>query len=143
MHKNFEELTERVKALSKEEMERAKKAFPMYHSRHEGLGVLLEELWESGKEIEAMNKGTDKLRITVFSDSSNIESVLTEIEDAAIRAAAELIQVSAVCQKMIESEETYEGVRESLKNEILRLKIGGDYPAGFPLYANDDEEEDR
>lgn len=108
MHKNFEELTERVKALSKEEMERAKKAFPMYRSRHEGLGVLLEELWESGKEIEYMNKGTDKLRITIFSDSSNIELVLTEIEDAAIRAASELIQVAAMCQKMIDSEGSHD-----------------------------------
>lgn len=106
MHKDFIELTERVEELTRDELDRANKEFPMFHSRHEGWGVLSEELYEADCEIRNVHNDVDTLKAFIFKDYDS-ESVCREardIKDHSIYAAAELIQVAAMCQKMIDSE---------------------------------------
>lgn len=106
MHKNFIELTERVEELSKDELERANKRFPLFHSRHEGWGVLTEELWEHTDEIEMLNDYIKKIQFLIYhdGDSEEFKKFTKKAYNHAIRATAEMIQVAAMCQKMIDSE---------------------------------------
>lgn len=106
MHKDFIELTERVEELSKDELERANKQFPLFHSRHEGLGVISEELYEVQEELALIDIDADALKVFIFKDrdSKYVCQKADKVKKEAIRAAAELIQVAAMCQKMIDSE---------------------------------------
>ena len=117
MHKNFIELTERVEELSKDELKRANKEFPMFHSRHEGLGVISEELYEVEEEVELIETHADTLKVFIFRDrdSNYVCEEASKLKAEALRAASELIQVAAMCQKMIDSE-----VDEAMANKELQ-----------------------
>ena len=106
MHKDFIELTERIEELTRDELKRANKEFPMFHSRHEGWGVLSEELWEHTNEIEMLNHYAKKIQFAIYhdGDSEELKEFAKKAYNRAIRATAELIQVAAMCQKMIDSE---------------------------------------
>lgn len=110
MHKDFIELTERVEELSEDELKRANKEFPMFHSRHEGLGVISEELYEVEEELELIETHADTLKVSIFRDrdSNYVCKEASELKTEAIRSAAELIQVAAMCQKMIDSEGSHD-----------------------------------
>lgn len=110
MHKDFIELTERVEELSKDELKRANKEFPMFHSRHEGLGVISEELWEVEEDLELIEIHADTLKVFIFNDrdSNYVCEEASKLKTEALRAASELIQVAAMCRKMIDSEEGYD-----------------------------------
>ena len=105
MHEDFIELTKRVEELSKDELKRANKEFPMFHSRHEGLGVISEELYEVEEELELVETHADTLKVFIFNDrdSDYVCKEASKLKKEAIRAASELIQVAAMCQKMIDS----------------------------------------
>lgn len=110
MHKDFIELTERVEELSKDELKRANQEFPMFHSRHEGLGVISEELYEVEEELELIETHADALKVFIFKDqdSNYVCKEASKLKAEALRAASELIQVAAMCQKMIDCEEGYD-----------------------------------
>lgn len=92
--------------LSEDELKRANKEFPMFHSRHEGLGVISEELYEVEEELELIEVHADTLKASIFHDrdSNHVCEEASKLKAEAIRSAAELIQVAAMCQKMIDSE---------------------------------------
>ena len=106
MHKDFIELTERVEELSKDELKRANQEFPMFHSRHEGLGVISEELYEVEEDLKLVETHADALKVSIFRDrdSNYVCEKASKLKAEALRAASELIQVAAMCQKMIDSE---------------------------------------
>lgn len=110
MHRTFEELTKRVEELSKDELDRANKWFPLFHSRHEGYAVLSEEVWESNIELKSLYYYYANLKVAVFTDieSDTMKSDVKGLMKSAIRGAAELIQVAAMCQKMIDSEGSHD-----------------------------------
>lgn len=110
MHKDFIELTEKVEELTRDELKRANKEFPMFHSRHEGWGVISEEIFEVEEEFEHVDLNASTLKVFIFRDfdSENLCREASNLKEHAIYAAAELIQVAAMCQKMIDSEGSHD-----------------------------------
>ena len=94
-----------VTALVGEEIQRAKENHgEKYASLHEGVGVLVEEVWEAGKELQMirdfeMSRLINAIRLT---DSQRTKGSLELVERIAINAACECIQVAAVARKMRE-----------------------------------------
>lgn len=115
MHKDFNELTKRLAEIAEDELNLAKKKFPMFHSRHEGWGVLTEELWEHTNEIEMLNDYAKKIQFSIYhdGDSEELKEFAKNAYSHAIRATAEMIQVAAMFQKLIQSE-----------SEITQVKLG-------------------
>ncbi len=106
MHKDFNELTKRLAEIAEDELNLANKKFPMFHSRHEGWGVLTEELWEHTNEIEMLNDYAKKIQFSIYhdGDSEELKEFAKNAYSYAIRATAEMIQVAAMCRKLIYSE---------------------------------------
>ena len=109
MHNNFIELVEKVEKLANDELERANKEHPLFHSLHEGYAVLQEEI----DEVIEINKEAMENKEVMWAEIKN------DLKDEAVRwaiktqiclteATAEMIQCTAMCQKIIESEKNYE-----------------------------------
>ena len=109
MHNNFIELVEKVEKLANDELERANKEHPLFHSLHEGYAVLQEEI----DEVIEINKEAMENKEVMWTAIKN------DLEDEAVRwakktqiclteATAEMIQCIAMCKKIIESEKNYE-----------------------------------
>lgn len=100
----MKEILIEIDRLAEEEMERANKIHPMFHSNHEGYGVLQEEITEARDEFVEVS-GYDLLRAIMSNDQEDIIEEISTIRRDAQYAAAELIQVIAMCDKFIESQE--------------------------------------
>ena len=75
-----------------------------FNSPNEALGVILEEIEEACDEAVEVGKAFDNYKKAVYSDDTEQQDVFAaDIYSAAIRAAAEFIQVAAMAQKSIES----------------------------------------
>ena len=100
----MEKLKNQIETLAKEELERANKKFPLFHSDHEALGVIEEEFFEVGVEWNCVKNSFDGFSIDVFTDNE-IEKIIDiqNMKDYAINACAEMIQVIAMCDKFIDS----------------------------------------
>lgn len=109
MHNNFIELVERVEKLADDELKRANKEYPLFHSLHEGYAVLQEEI----DEVIEINKEAMANKEVMWAAIKN------DLKDEAVQwakktqrclteATAEMIQCIAMCQKIIESGENYE-----------------------------------
>ena len=82
------------------ELERAKEDHEDFHSLHEGCAVLLEEIDESRDELQIVQADAGALWRCVKDDNVlGAKLTLTEIEDAAVRLAAEAVQVAAMARK--------------------------------------------
>ena len=82
------------------ELERAKEEHEDFHSLHEGYAVLLEEIDESRDELQIVQADAGALWRCVKDDNVlGAKLTLTEIEDAAVRLAAEAVQVAAMARK--------------------------------------------
>ena len=109
MHNNFIELVERVEKLANDELKRANKEHPLFHSLHEGYAVLLEEfdeaetsyLHERNEKSIVWEKIKDDLKCDAVEHTRTMKRHFKE-------AAAEMIQCIAMCQKIIESEKSHE-----------------------------------
>ena len=104
MKRNFKKLLNSVESLTNEELERANKKNPKFRSRHEGLGVILEEIWEANNNIKLLSTEREILSTRIFIDSEDIIESANDLKRYAIESAAELIQVAAMCQKLIDFE---------------------------------------
>ena len=98
----MENLKSQIIQLAGEELERANEEFPLFHSDHEGLGVLEEEIFEVDVEWECVKDMFDDFTINVFKDEE-IEKIIDiqNVKKYAINACAEMIQVIAMCDKFI------------------------------------------
>lgn len=97
------ELIAAVTTLVCEETQRAKENHgEKYASLHEGYGVLAEEVWEAGKELQMIEAYKQAVLSAIHLDNDQIGAWLREVERAAINAACECIQVAAVARKMRE-----------------------------------------
>ena len=100
----MEDLKIEIKKLAEEELERANEKFPLFHSDHEGLGVLEEEMFEVDVEWTCAKKCFDDFSIDVFTDEEIGKIIdIQNIKETAINACAEMIQVIAMCDKFIDS----------------------------------------
>lgn len=103
-HDSFLDLVGRLRELLEDELERANKHFSTFHSYNEGLSVIEEEIWEANTETSNLSDLHLKLKKKVFMDEDNKKGICIPMRDTALKAAAELLQVAAMCQKMIDSE---------------------------------------
>lgn len=77
-----------------------------FNSPNEALGVILEEIEEACYEAVEVGKLFDKYKKAVYSDDTETQdSLAIDMYSASIRAAAEFIQVAAMAQKSIASNE--------------------------------------
>lgn len=99
-----------IDRLAGEELERANKAHSLFTSDHEGESVIREEIEEATVCMEAVGQAYERLWRSVKDDDeegANISAL--ELQDSATYAAAELIQVIAMCDKFIKSQEVRDG----------------------------------
>ena len=95
----MQELINKVQELVAFELERANTIHPpKFNSMHEAYAVILEEMDEVKADTSLMYSKTEGLWWAVKHDSNPINK-LKDIEGYAMHAAAELIQVSAMCRK--------------------------------------------
>ena len=104
-----------IDRLAGEELKRANKVYPLFHSDHEGYAVIQEEI----DEVIEQNKTAMHHKDLVW------EAIKVDYPDGAgdqvkkmrahlAYAAAELIQVIAMCDKFIKSQE----VRDENKKDV-------------------------
>lgn len=88
--------------LVSDELDRASKLHgETFASAHEGFGVIAEELQEVGDELEiAEGNLSTMLAFIRDEDKQRIVDVADCLRDRAVNAAAELVQVAAMCEKM-------------------------------------------
>lgn len=91
---------------AKEEFERANEKHPLFHSDHEGIAIIEEEKIEAKEEFSQLNKSMYWLKNSTYKDlPKQAEENVAKLKMHAIKCAAELIQVAAMCDKFIMSRE--------------------------------------
>lgn len=77
-----------------------------FRSPHEGYGVLMEEIWEArvhAKNMETMSEHLLSMLHRVEECPRRYEDQLAGIKEQAMKGAAELCQVAAMCEKGLRS----------------------------------------
>lgn len=123
----MKELMKDVDMIVEEEHERANEIFPPFASRHEGIGVIFEEMAETSEEYTRLRKMIRELEEAVYKDGASGDLIVTanQISLAASMLACEAVQVAAMGRKFIEmlrAEEvdTPDDVREQLIADIIK-----------------------
>lgn len=95
---------DKIEPLVAEELEAANAIHSAFHSLHEGWAVLKEEVEEADHELGAVIDCMSGLWHWVKNDQAELaRAAARKIEAAAIRQAAEAIQVAAMARKFIAS----------------------------------------
>lgn len=104
------ELIGKIAPLVDEEHRRANKEHDnCFNSPNEALGVILEEIEEASDEAVDVAKAFDKFKQAVYADDIEWQSdSASDVYSAAVRAAAEFIQVAAMAKKAIASNKEVE-----------------------------------
>lgn len=99
----MEQIKSEIERIAKDELKRANEKFPLFHSKHEGFAVILEEIWESENEFEYIKHFFKELKWSVFCDhpKHELKSDVKALKNTAVKACAELVQVIAMCDKFI------------------------------------------
>lgn len=102
----MKELQRDIEYLVSEELTRANKKNPLFHSDHEALGVIWEEVTECNTENERIRFCFDAFMETVFNDIDKLKhDRVSKLYDAAVLCACEAVQVAAMCEKWVMSNE--------------------------------------
>ena len=92
-------MAQKLNFLAKEEFERSMKKFPLFASQHEGYAVILEEVEELREETE-IQADTMKTLWAYIRHNNQFSAVpIARLRQAALHAAAEAVQVVAMCDK--------------------------------------------
>ncbi len=76
----------------------------VFASTHEGYGVIAEEIKEAVDECEEIEDALWTLLTAIQRESmQDIIDIADAIRDRAVNGAAELIQVAAMCEKMVKT----------------------------------------
>lgn len=88
--------------LVSDELDRATKIHgETFTSPHEGYGVIAEEVQEAGDALEIAESVMKQLLLAIREEKPKSMIDLADyIRDQAVNAAAELVQVAAMCEKM-------------------------------------------
>lgn len=91
-----------INLLVSDELDRASKLHgAVFASAHEGFGVIAEEVNESDNECQRCKTGLRYLIDAIQREcNEDITDISDQIRDAAVNAAAELVQVAAMCEKL-------------------------------------------
>lgn len=97
----MQELRTEVREVMDNELTRANSQFPLFNSKHEGIGVIREEMHEANVEIECLKDMEHELEVAVFKDKPirELHSIARQGCISAIEAACELIQTAAMFDK--------------------------------------------
>lgn len=109
----MKELIQEIEQVVSGELQRANGKFPLFNSTHEGLAVIEEEIWEAAKELKELDRANDNFKQCVYmnffgskervykecTQDETAHNDLRQLRDRAIKAAGELIQVAAMCDK--------------------------------------------
>ena len=94
---------EQVKELVRVELAAANEKFPPFHSAHEGWAVIMEEAHELREETIALRNKLDiAFRDIMRNDAAMVDATIQSMEEDAVNAACEAIQVAAMCRKFME-----------------------------------------
>ena len=95
-----EKMLKDIDVLVADEKHRANMEYPQFHSSHEGIAVLLEEIEETSDELEGISKYFKILWNDIRHDDFMGQDLECEkIKSRARYLAAEALQVAAVCEK--------------------------------------------
>ena len=94
----MKELINTIHCIAANELNRANEKFPQFHSKHEAIGVIDEEVFEMNIELEQSNKWLKELRVAVYRDF-DLEKPIREMERKLSAALAEGVQVLAMLKK--------------------------------------------
>ena len=97
------ELSEIQKLVDKE-LEEANKKYPLFHSNHEAYAVIKEEIEECEDDMREMQMVLSYFWVRTKRDK-NSDDLIIGIKKSAMHAAAEAIQVAAMCDKFLLKEE--------------------------------------
>ena len=82
------------------ELSEANANYPLFASRHEGLAVIEEELWETQKALAWLDGQFNTFRYNVFTDEYEVIAEDVQLmRKHAVNLACEAIQVAAMCDK--------------------------------------------
>ena len=94
----MKELINMIDITAQAELNRANEIWPQFHSKHEAMGVIDEEVYEMNTELEQTNKWLKDLRVAVYRDY-DLNKPITEMEKKLSAALAEGVQVLAMLKK--------------------------------------------
>ncbi len=101
----MKELLAGLEIVAAQEKKRAEKEHgATFRSTHEAYGVIAEELMEANQEMSQLSGGIMTLLRVVHRDNPDLyRHTLGDFRQAALEAAAELVQVVAMCDKAVAS----------------------------------------
>lgn len=100
----MDKILEKMEAAAEAEYEKILAKWGVFHSAHEGYGVLLEEAEEAQEEMESLREDMKALWGKIREDAEDeAAEIAEEIYNDAMKCAAELMQVAAVCLRFINS----------------------------------------
>ena len=103
----MKELQRDIEYLVSEELTRANKKNPLFHSDHEAFGVIEEEVREVIGEAGLIAANCTKFRYATYKDSAfdTKADAILRIKIAAVKCACEAVQVAAMCEKWVMTDE--------------------------------------
>ena len=109
----MQEIIKWIERLVSDELERANDEFPLFHSKHEAYGVLLEEFKEARDEWKMIVAYMDRIESFTFHDMDEIEIRIARnvAKHHALYCIAELIQCVAMLDKWTQSEDKWNEVK--------------------------------
>lgn len=92
-----------INLLVSDEYDRAAKIHgAVFASSHEGYGVIAEEVQEAGDDVELIESVMYQLLNAIRQENKQaIRDYADYIRDKAVNGAAELVQVAAMCTKLV------------------------------------------
>ena len=89
-----------IQKLVDKELEEANKKYPLFHSDHEAYAVIKEEIEECEEDMREMQMVLSCFWMRTKRDK-NSDDLIIGIKKSAMHAAAEAIQVAAMCDKTL------------------------------------------
>lgn len=100
----MDKILEKMEAAAEAEYEKILAKWGVFHRAHEGYSVLLEEVEEAQEEMESLREDMKAMWGKIREDAEDeAAGIAEEIYNDAMKCAAELMQVGAVCLRFINS----------------------------------------
>lgn len=104
---NYYYIDRDITNIIEEELKYANKEHPLFNSHHEAESVIREEVQESVEALERLVNAYDEIWQSIRSDGMATSFEYLDLKEEARRAIKELVQVAAMCEKALMSEELW------------------------------------